>query len=441
MKRKFKRRSKDKAGLWRRVKYGVVAAGVLGLAYMIAHTKIEIDPSFYIERQKTKQVKIDKEPEQESALELAIEKEFGFDLRLPPGYDPNNLKKFRNNLREIKKINPGLVICAGGSDIYVLPDSMRPLVDYEARCCSVKWMEFFSSNISSIKAIGHEFNHNFTGIMGDDFFIGWKKIVKECGFEYEKNFTPSKGWIDFKYHSEEPQGVFPRSSASNLSKDKTKLPLEHTAVIHEHMYTNKPFIANSRKAYNCYLKLFEYAFDNGMLTQPEYEQALRLLSPESILEPGNTQEDIAKEWGASWEEIAQVNGIISELKKPIKIVIPTSEEAVEGLETIFHKLIRHRVKKGECLSKIAQHYRRENSIATVDYIIKQNNNLFRNQEYPEKDTFLITDRDLIREGSIIKFAVPVDGLLFKERTKWVPYLTSPSCSNGIMYGTINNRRY
>ena len=149
-------------------------------------------------------------------------------------------------------------------------------------------------------------------------------------------------------------------------------------ISREHIYANKEFILDSKRAYDCLREVLEYGFNVDFLKQIEYEHALRLLRPQATLYPNTSPKKLASEWGISWDEIASFNGIsdVRPVKRPITLVIPISREVAEGfVKDEGGDFVYHVIQEGDTLDSISKKFIKTYPDATPDYIREHNNNL------------------------------------------------------------------
>jgi hypothetical protein len=275
---------------------------------------------------------------EESPLELSIEAEFCVNLLPPVGItDPNSIKKiehtftrFAQHLSYIRQCNADLVKAIEGYDILVLSEDMKRFTNFEARCTTSKrLLEFNLGAMNVLETVAHEPNHAYVEKRDKEKI---KAIAKKYGYTFGINLKNMNKWEEYEEKDNEPQGIFQLPYQSITNQDGT--PREFSSITRAFIYGNKQFKLDSRNAYDCLREIFDYYAIVGRLNPVEYEHALRLMSPEAILDEKTDPKELAREWRLPWGVIAEFNGIrdANQAPKPIRLVMPLSDEVTQGYE-------------------------------------------------------------------------------------------------------------
>jgi hypothetical protein len=319
---------------------------------------------------------------EESDLESGIENEFNINL-IPPiryayGDKEENIKeatkKFGEHLRYIRKINPSLVKCIEGFDIYQYPDYTQGETTFGARTSpSENYIEFNQTSISSLPTVVHELVHV---LEKRKHLKKVQAIAKKYGYTFGDNVTYEHKWKVYKKHDKEPQGIFQTSYQSVTFEDGT--PREFFAVERESIYANEQFILDSRRAYDYKKEILDYEHKEGLLNPAEYEHALRLMRPEATLDKNTDCRQLAEEWGIPWDTVARFNGIsdVEQVEKPLTLVMPLSQEITQGfIVDTFGLFVYHVIEEGDTLKIFSKKYIDTYPKATPEYIKEHNNSL------------------------------------------------------------------
>jgi hypothetical protein len=224
----------------------------------------------------------------DSHVDAFAQSEFEINFRVPDNIDTQVLKETWKILSEIREVNRPLVDSAKNLDVLVLPDG-KVDVNY-GPLGGVTFLERSRKPVNSAGTLASVLGVVRALDIGGPFLSRWGDTTNDEGFKYDIDVTKTKSglrWKENRYNSLEFKGVFPEPKASILSEGRVRLPLQQVGQIIGRIYDNQALYADSREAYDCYLKLFKLAVEYKLLNKADYAHAKKLLQPFDVVVPGN----------------------------------------------------------------------------------------------------------------------------------------------------------